>query len=69
MAKLKKTKTFTKFKILHKSKSQILTKLKNLSNLKIENPNLDNTQEIKPRKKLFWTKSLLIRTAWHLNKQ
>ena len=45
-----------KLKLWHKSKSEILTKLKKtyVSYLKTENPNLDKTQEIKSRKRIFF---------------
>ena len=57
--KTKKNKFFTKHKLWHKSKSEILTKVKNLSYLKTENPNFDKTQEIKSRKKIIFDKKSL----------
>ena len=54
-------KTKKKLKLWHKSKREILTKLKNLSYLKTKNPNLEEEEKTKKssQEKKNWTTSFL----------
>ena len=53
MAKIKKNQMLTNLKLWHKSRSQIMTKLKKYGYLKTENPNLDMPKKTSQEKNYF----------------